>query len=132
MAGSRDQDVGRRACAVQTTAPVEKGTTRWLLSSIHRHRPPVASTLQQGGSGEQSKTSKPNSVFQAAKVRNQTSNTVLPPLAQALDSAQILAPVSEQHMRNSAEEAQCDNFCRFQTSFLKAPRQDLQKHTVLV
>lgn len=34
-AGSGDQDVDRRAGAVQTTAPLEKGPTRWPLASIH-------------------------------------------------------------------------------------------------
>lgn len=55
MAGSRDQDVDRRACAVQTTAPIEKGTTRWPLSNIPWHHPLVASTPQEGGSGVHSR-----------------------------------------------------------------------------
>lgn len=55
MAGSRDQDADRRACAAQTTAPIEKGTARWRLSNIPWHHALAASTPQQGGSGVRSR-----------------------------------------------------------------------------
>lgn len=56
MAGSRDQDVDGHVCAVRTTAPLEKRTTHWPLSNIHRHHPLAATAPQQGGSGEHSRT----------------------------------------------------------------------------
>lgn len=54
-AGSGDQDVDRRAGAVQTTAPLEKGPTRWPLASIHWPGPwqPAGPV---GHQGEHSKT----------------------------------------------------------------------------
>lgn len=90
MAGSRDQDVDRRACAMQTTAPAEKGSTHWPPSSIPWHRPLVASTPQQGGSGVQANRSA--SGCSPSCTRNQTRDAALPPAARGLGSACILAP----------------------------------------
>lgn len=68
------------ACAVQTTAPMEKGTTHWSLSSIPWHHPLVASTPQQGGSECFWLSSK-------LQARNQTRDAASPPAAPGLGSA---------------------------------------------
>lgn len=91
MAGSRDQDVDRRACAVQTAAPMEKGTTHWPPSSIPWHWPLVASTPQQGGSGVHSKLEY-LWLFSRLQGRNQPGDAALPPAARGLGCACILAP----------------------------------------
>lgn len=76
------------ACAVQTIAPMEKGTTRWPLSSIPWHHPLVASTPQQGSSGVHSQ---PECFWLCSKLlgRNQTRDAALPPAAPGLGSASL-------------------------------------------
>lgn len=115
MAGSRDQDVDRGACAAQTTAPIEKGTTRWPLSNIPWHHPLVASTPQEGGSGVHSR---PVYFCLSSKLqeRNRTRDACLASSSQR--AGQCLHPYPR------GKQSTVLDFTSDQP--LKAPRQDSQ------
>lgn len=96
MAGSGDQDVDRRAGAVQTTAPLLKGPTRWPLASTHWPGP-----WWPAGPGRAAGVSTAKAAYLRVPARSQRAAARPPRLPEPVRWA-APRPVSRQRARNTA------------------------------